>query len=212
MLIFHTVPESNKKFSVSTSTWNDAAVDHAYKNRGQEFNGMSYPFAVYGASKTAGERAFWKFGKEKHPKFQQNAVLPNANIGRVLAKGQGGATGSMIPDLYTDAKALFLPPQYHIDVIDDARLHLIAAVLDESLVNERVFAFAEPINGNDAVEAVIKIRPDSEKKIGHLKESNPDRDLSTVPNELGAELLKKWYGQDGYTTFVESVRQNLEGL
>jgi hypothetical protein len=32
-------------------------------------------------------------------------------------------------------------PQYMVDVVDDARIHVIAAVLDGGLENERIFAF-----------------------------------------------------------------------
>lgn len=101
--------------------------------------------------------------------------------------------------------------EYFIDIIDDARLHLCAAVLDESLNNERIFAFAYPFNGNDAVEAVKKVRPDVDQS--KLK-TDPDepRDLSKVPNELGARLLKEWYGQDGYKSLEQSIKENLEGI
>lgn len=205
------MPQPNKKFTATVDTWNDAAVDHAWNKRGQNFDDANpYPFVVYGASKTAGERALWKFGKDKKPHFQLNAILPNANIGRIL--GSGGATGNIVPNLYTEGKKPAFPPQYFIDVIDDARLHLIAAVLDESVVNERVFAFAEPFNITDIVDAVVKARPDAESKIGNLRDKNEAKDLSKVPNERGAELLKKWYGQDGYTSWESSVKQNLEGL
>lgn len=100
--------------------------------------------------------------------------------------------------------------EYFVDVVDDARLHLIAAVLDEELNDERVFAFAEPFNLNDLIEALNKAKPDAE--LTHLKvDPSEPRDLSKVPNELGAKLLKKWYGQDGYKSFEQAVKENLEG-
>ncbi|UPL02618.1 hypothetical protein LCI18_013552 [Fusarium solani-melongenae] len=37
-------------------------------------------------------------------------------------------------------------------------------------------------------------------------------DLSEVDNAQGAELLNRWYGQDGYTPMKESVRQNVQQL
>lgn len=101
--------------------------------------------------------------------------------------------------------------EYFVDIVDDARLHLCAAVLDESLKNERIFAFAAPFNANDAVEAVKKARPDVDQS--KLKiDPNELRDLSKVPNELGARLLKDWYGQDGYKSFEQSIKENLEGI
>lgn len=196
---------------MTVDSWNDIAVDHAWNKRGQPFDDFNpYPFVVYAASKTAGERALWKFQKEKSPHFQLNTVLPNANTGRVL--DVGGATGDLIPNVYKNAKKPGLAPQYFIDVIDDARLHIIAAVLDESVVNERIFSFAEPFNATRIVDTIVKLRPDSESKLGKLRDSNEPKDMSKVPNELGAKLLQKWYGQDGYTSFEDTVKQNLAGL
>jgi len=59
--------------------------------------------------------------------------------------------------------------------------------------------------------------------IGILKELRPDaslpappenegQDLSTVPNGLGKELLKKWYDQDDYKTMRQSIEECLESL
>lgn len=191
--------------------WNDAALDHAWNKRGKAYDDANpYPFVVYAASKTAGEQALWKFQKDNKPHFVANAVLPNANTGRIL--DNSGATGDLIPNVYQKAQAPSMPPQYFIDVIDDARLHLIAGVLDESVANERIFAFAEPFNATKIVDAVVKLRPDSESKIGKLRNPDEPKDLSKIPNERGAELLKKWYGQDGYTSWEDSVKQNLAHL
>lgn len=90
-------------------------------------------------------------------------------------------------------------------------MHLCAAVLDESLKNQRIFAFAAPFNANDAIDAIKRVAPslDASKM---QKDPNEPRDLSKVPNEPGAELLKKWYGQDGYKSFDQSVKENLENL
>lgn len=101
--------------------------------------------------------------------------------------------------------------EYFIDVVDNARLHLCAAVLDESLQNERIFAFGGHINEKDSIEAIKKARPDVDES--KLK-VDPDerRDLTKVPNEVGAGLLKEWYGQDGYKSLQQSLKENLEGI
>lgn len=96
-------------------------------------------------------------------------------------------------------------------MIDDARLHLCAAVLDESLKNERIFAFARPFNVNDTIEAIKKVRPDADHSKMKI-DPNELSDLSKVPNELGVKLLKKWYGQDGYKSLEQSIKENLEGI
>jgi len=83
-------------------------------------------------------------------------------------------------------------------------------VLDGGLENERIFAYAEPFNWTDAIEAIERVRPDGKVKLE--KDPNELSDLSKVPNELGAELLRKWFGQDGYKSFDQSMKENLEGV
>jgi nucleoside-diphosphate-sugar epimerase len=39
---------------------------------------------VYGASRAAGELAFWSWVKDNHPPFVANCVVPDGNFGRVL--------------------------------------------------------------------------------------------------------------------------------
>lgn len=96
-----------------------------------------------------------------------------------------------------------------IDVVDDARIHVIAAALDSSLQNERIFAFNVNFNWTDIINAIKKHYPDA-KGLAEAPE-NEGRDLSKVPNELGAGLLKKYYGQDGYKPFEQSILENLKG-
>lgn len=98
-----------------------------------------------------------------------------------------------------------------IDVIDDARLHVIAAALDGSLENDRIFAFNVAFNWTDIVQAINEVRPDV-TTVAKPPQDEP-RDLSKVPNEQGAKLLKEWYGQEtGYKPLVQTVKENLEGV
>ena len=54
------------------------------------------------------------------------------------------------------------------------------------------------------------LRPDA-KTIASPPE-NEGEDLSKVPNQLGAELLRKWYRQEsGYKTMKQSLEESLEG-
>lgn len=82
-------------------------------------------------------------------------------------------------------------------------------MLDDTLDKERIFAFGGTFNWNSAIDSMRRVRPGWAKL-----EKDPDEleDLSKVPNELGAKLLKKWFGQDGYKSFDGSLRENLEGL
>lgn len=201
-------PMPDTEIMVTTESWNDEAIDHAWNKPGQGFGPNPYPFMVYAASKAAGEREFWKFIKEEKPSFVANTVLPNLNVGRIL--GAPGATGRAMVEVFKNASRSSFPPQWYVDVIDDARIHLVAAVLDGTIENERIFAFAEPFNWNMAFAAVKKVRPDTKANLEEVP--GEGRDLMTVPNELGAKLLKKWFGQDGYKRFEQSVEENLVGI
>lgn len=92
-----TPPLPNKKFHISTSTWNETDVAAAWAPPPYE-EGRNW--AVYGASKMQAEQALWKFVKEKNPHFVCNAILPNANYGKILSKGQPLTTAAQIVALY----------------------------------------------------------------------------------------------------------------
>lgn len=84
-------------------------------------------------------------------------------------------------------------------------------MLDGSLRNQRIFAIAAPINGNTVIEALKMARPDVDAS--KLKtDPNELRDLTKVDNELGARLLREWYGQDEYKPLHQSIKENLEGI
>ncbi|KAF2209523.1 hypothetical protein CERZMDRAFT_70011 [Cercospora zeae-maydis SCOH1-5] len=199
------LPKLNEEFTVTKDDWNQETLDIAWAPPPYT---SERAFPVYGASKVEGEKALWQFMKEQKPHFVANAVLPNFNMGTILPHGSGGATGHAIASVYK-GKIPAASPQYMIDVVDDARIHVIAAALDSSLQNERIFAFNVNFNYTDIINVIKKNYPDA-KDVAEAPE-NEGRDLSKVPNELGAELLKKWYGQDGYKPFEQSVLENLKG-
>lgn len=95
-----------------------------------------------------------------------------------------------------------------IDVTDNARVHLIAAI-DSTVKNERIYTFNVPFDWNDVLKALRKARPNA--KILPDQPEQP-RDLSTVDNQRGADLLRKWYNQDGWRPFEESVKDNIAHL
>lgn len=217
----------DKRFTVTTDTWNDEAVDIALNKKGESLGPNFYGFVVYSASKTEGERAVWKFVQDRKPNFAVNTILPGFNGGKVLEGGSEGVTMAFVTRCALQGARPPLPPrkfsqlpisietmltlaraEYYIDVIDDARLHLIAAVLDDSVENERIFAWSETFNWNEAIDIMKKVRPDL--NIDVERDPNEGQDLSKAPNELGAKLLKKWYGQDGYKSLEQSLRENLE--
>jgi len=198
-------PHANVAKQVTADSWNSEAVDAAWAPPPYT---PERAFMVYGASKVEGERALWKFVQDHKPHFVANAVLPNFNMGKVL--DSTGATGAAVPKLLSGEIFQVAAPQYAIDVIDDARLHVIAAVLDASLTNERIFAFGHAFRWTDLVALVQELRPHATGLA--TPPANEGYELTKVPNEPGAELLRKWYGQEtGYKPFRQTVEENLEG-
>lgn len=126
-------------------------------------------------------------------------------MGRVI-DSPGETGGKVIKTFNGDVPWDFLP-QYMMNVVDCARLHLIALV-DGSLKNVRILAFDVPFNWNVVLDQFRELFPD--RKFPENQEQGSD--LSEVDNTLGAKLLEKWYDQKGYTGLKESLRQNVAHL
>lgn len=187
----------DKRVVVSKETFNEEAIDAAYKPN-------PTPFQVYAASKTATEKALWSAVKTDSPSFQVATVLPDANYGQPL-KDNGNSTGSWITDLYNGKDYLCnFPPQWFVDVGDNAKLH-VAALVDPACDGQRIFAFAEPYNCNDILAIFRKLEP-SKSFIEDREDLG--RALSEVPNGEAEELLRKHYGH-GWTSLEESIRRNI---
>jgi nucleoside-diphosphate-sugar epimerase len=202
-------PQPNKEFSVTPETWNDEVVKQAWI---PPYKGVQKKLDVYTATKTESEKAAWKWVKENKPGFVLNAVLPNANMGKVLdVKGQGApSTVGWIKALWDgfegneDLKEN--PPQYFVNVQDTARVH-VGALLYPDVNNERLFAWAAPYNWNDILAILRKLYPDRE-----FIQDIPDlgRDLSKVANERAEELVKR-FGRPGWTSLEDSIRDAAAG-
>lgn len=100
-----------------------------------------------------------------------------------------------------------IPPQYYVNVQDTARLHVIVLV-NESVNEERVFAFAGPFNFNDIL-SILRMQYPGEVWDDMLDQG---QDLSKVePIERAEKLLKDAYGFC-FTGLEQSVKDNVAGL
>ncbi|KFA46012.1 hypothetical protein S40293_08787 [Stachybotrys chartarum IBT 40293] len=202
------IPKPNNPFTVTVDTWNDETVAYAYRDPPYEAE-RGYP--VYAASKTLAEREAWKFMAEKKPSFILNTVLPNINFGASLDyKNQGHpSTSGMVVELFNGNSAPLagLPAQYFVDVQDDALLHVAAAV-HPGIESERIFAFAEPVNGDDLLAILRELYPDRSFPANFQS----DKDLSEVVPRKRAEELLRDMGKDGWTSLRESVKKNVEDV
>lgn len=98
------IPKPNDPVVVTADTWNDEAVDFAFRPAPYEPE-RAYP--VYAASKTLAEKEAWKFVREKKPGFTLNAVLPNLNFGASLDSATQGhpSTSGWVVDLFNGNSA-----------------------------------------------------------------------------------------------------------
>ncbi|KAJ6516919.1 NAD-P-binding protein [Mycena vitilis] len=198
------LPSIGKKLVVTEDTWNESVVEEARTNPKAD------GFILYSASKTEAEKAVWKFVEDTKPHFQVATVLPNMTLGPILhPDGEGSSTAAWLAKFIrsSDKGILSFPPQWYINVVDAARLH-VAALTDPLCNGKRYFGFAAPFNWNDILAILRKQNPGRT-----FIEDIPDlgRDLSEVPNQVAETLLKKHY-QTGFTSLEETVKENSRGM
>ncbi|CCC07169.1 hypothetical protein SMACR_01192 [Sordaria macrospora] len=204
------IPKPNNPFKVTTDTWNDEAVEQAYRDPPPY--GPEHALPVYAASKTLSEKEAWKFMEEKQPGFTLNTVVPNLNFGASLDPANQGhpSTSGIVVSLFngdTNGYQASVPPQYYVDVQDDALLHVAAAILPE-VQSERIFAFAETINGDGILDVFRRLYPTR----SFASPFQAGEDLSEiVPRQRAEDLLRKM-GKDGWTGLEQSIKWNTEDL
>ena len=96
----------------------------------------------------------------------------------------------------------------HIDVKDSALLH-VAAVLDPECRGARLQAWGEYCNMNDIL-AVLRKLYSNRTFMDNF--SNQTKLEVTFDGKQQLALLKKWGGQDGWTTLEQSVAEEAEGV
>lgn len=90
---------------------------------------------------------------------------------------------------------------------DTALLH-VAAAIDPSVDSERIFAFAEPVNGDGMLTVLRELYPQRVFPANFQAE----KDLSDILPRKRAEELLRAMGKDGWTSLKESLRNNTEDL
>ncbi|KAI0911776.1 aldehyde reductase [Ustulina deusta] len=202
------IPKPNDPVQVTTGTWNDSIVDFAYRDPPYEPE-RGYP--VYAASKMLCEKEAWKFMSEQKPGFVFNAVLPNMNFGASLDFAHQGhpSTSGMVAALFNGDSSYLsgLPAQYFVDVQDDALLH-VAAAIHPGVESERIFAFAEPVNGDSILATLRRLYPGRT----FLPDFQAEQDLSDIVPRKRAETLLNDMGKTGWTSLEESIRRNTYDL
>jgi hypothetical protein len=94
------------------------------------------------------------------------------------------------------------------NVKDCAMLH-VAAVLDPDVKNERLIGWGQPCTWNDTVIIMRRLCPDRKftDEIPNLDKYN-----ITADDEKSLAVLKRWTGQDGWSSLEESIAQFLPNI
>lgn len=95
-----------------------------------------------------------------------------------------------------------------MNVKDVGRLH-VAALLSESVKNERIYAAAAPFSWNQVLALLRTLYPG--KKIADDIEGSK-LSVMTYPTKRGEELLQTVFGLDGWVSFEQTVTENVKGL
>jgi len=192
-----------KEFLVHENMWNEEAIEKAWRPPPYE---EARGFDVYSALKAQTERELWRFNDEEHPKFVVSSVLPSFTIGAIFHEKQPGFTAKLVLDAFTDPeKNTFLKgfgATYVCYVEDIALLH-IGALIQEDVINRRLFGFGSAINYNSWLSAFRKIDP-----ARTWPEDDPAQphDLSKIDGKAELSVLKG-FGKSAWTDFDESVRK-----
>ncbi|KAF2872065.1 hypothetical protein BDV95DRAFT_493313 [Massariosphaeria phaeospora] len=203
--IASTFPKPNVEFSIDETSYNEEALKGVW-DPPEDLKGLY----IYAALKTETEKALWKWVGENQPNFVVNSVLPNANFGPVLVSEQQGAPStiewakSAFTGEHFEMLAKRITPQWYIDTIDTALIH-VGALIYSDVSSERLFAFAEPFNWNQLLAVYRKIYPER-RFPKDLEGLGVDR--CRVPNERAEEVLR-WVkdGGQGWTRLEESLRE-----
>ncbi|RDW72797.1 hypothetical protein BP6252_06704 [Coleophoma cylindrospora] len=187
--------------------WNDKAVELAWAPPPHAHDHWHW---VYQASKVEAEKSVWAFVEKNKPHFAVNVISPATILGEALTKKHVVSPYPWIKNLYDgkeEIEALF-QAIIHIDVKDVALLH-VAALLDTECDGARLQAWAEYCNMNDILAILRRLCP---QKTFMDDFPNQKRLTITADYDQQLALLKKWGGQDGWTSLEQTVADGLKSM
>ncbi|KAL4793010.1 NAD(P)-binding protein [Aspergillus venezuelensis] len=200
-------PYADAPADVDDNTWHADAVERAWAP--PPYDGFR-AWDVYAASKTQQEQDTWQFAKERKSHFTVNSVIPNTLFGPLLApeKQTNTSTNGFVTGIYKTGWNMmgYIPPQYHCEVRDIARLH-VAAIQDPDVKGERVFGYGDHYSYNNIFDILRKISPEHE--FPNNKPTQPAEQSRIVRNARTEELLRKHYGQEGFIPLEEAIRDTV---
>lgn len=212
-------PDASLQRTLTAASWNETALELAAPANGiLVFNPAHadprYVLAPFMALKTRLERAFWAWVERERPAFACNAVLLDTVMGRCLAPaGPQGvpSTAGMVRWVWDGTYRQVLDamqPQWHLDCADAGRLY-VAALTQAGVDRERLFGFGERFSWCQVRRLMTEWYEPAEA-IAPVADLGVDQ--TDVPNERGAELLRRLGRPDGWTGLEESLRANMESI
>jgi len=157
----------------SEKDWNEAS-EQEVESKGSKASSRD----IYSASKTAAERAFWKFRDENKPKFTMAAVNPALVGGPPLLLPEDPKNISeTVGDVYKILSGGSLPPSVgsgvFVDIRDVARLFVFVVDNPEQTNGERYLA-ASAAKTSQAIADIL--REAYPERRGIIQEGNPGQD------------------------------------
>ncbi|PVI03967.1 putative aldehyde reductase 2 [Periconia macrospinosa] len=190
--------------TIGPNSWNDAVLEAAWAPPPY---GLSHAMANYPASKVAAEKEVWKAVKENDLHFTVNVVSPAGIIGEPLTSKHVEGPASWVVHVFQGNKAAMDPLEasFYGNVKDLALLH-VAAVLDPQVKNARLQSWGHSAHWNDFLAILRELRP---QKTFVADYPVPYHIKVTVDQSDSVALLKKWGGQDGWTSLKDSIAENI---
>ncbi|KAF4968000.1 hypothetical protein FSARC_4561 [Fusarium sarcochroum] len=190
--------------TIGRDSWNDAVLEAAWAPPPY---GMSHTLAMYPASKLAAEKEVWRFVEENELPFTVNVVAPAGLTGEPLTKAHIEGQANWVVHGYRGNKQVMdaMSASFYADVKDVALVH-VAAVLDPEVKNARIQSWGHSIHWNEILAIFRKLRPNKEFVEDY---PNPQHLKISVDQSDAIGLLKKWSGQEGWTSLEESVSDNI---
>ena len=185
---------------ITPDLWNDEAVEQSKASP----NGAN----VYCACKVLTERAAWEFVEKRKPSFVLNAIHPTATYGGSVPGTPISGSATWVTDAALGCSTMIydIGPQFHVDVDDVARLHVLC-LTREDVRGERILAFGTPYTPNDMIDAIQTIKPDV--RLPAKRDEWGVKITTTADVRRANDLL---HAQGGLRDLEHSLRRNLAGI
>ncbi|KAK0736707.1 hypothetical protein B0T21DRAFT_348733 [Apiosordaria backusii] len=204
------------KTSFDESDWNNSA-ERIVKELGTNTPGH----IIYSASKTAAERAVWRFRDEHHPKFKIAAINPVFVAGPPVvlpeSKEKIHGTTKLISDVYsgTELAKSGVPGAFpsYVDVRDVARVVLFGAENPERVNGERFLLSGYHVPAQGVADVLRERYPERE---GMIERGEPGKGYEKgfgYPKERffdGSKVVR--VTGVGYTPWEETVVDFVESV